>query len=146
MLVRLAGAGYRAAVVEAESFVVGHTQTQGREVGLVQQGLLGHETPGDDQQVVVKDVELVEQGQMGLGQIGDEQGRLIRQKRVGRRAAGAVGFALALPGRRLARQVRRHPDHEPHAPVVHKRLGGFNRSQSAAGQRFPLALLEQRPP
>lgn len=132
-------AGPRAAVVEAESFAVGHSQTQGRAVGLVQQGLLVHEAPGDDQQVMIEDVERVEQGPMGVGQISDEQGRLVRQKRVGRRAAGAVGGGLALPG-------RRHPDHEPHAPVVHQRLGGFNRLQGAAGQRFPVAPLEKRPP
>ncbi len=82
---------------------------------------------------------------MGIGQIGDEQRRFIRQKRVGRRATGAAGGVLTLPGRRFARQVRRHPDHEPHAPVVHERLGRFNRLQGAAGQGFPLAPLHERP-
>ena len=83
---------------------------------------------------------------MGVGQISEKQGQLIRQKGIGRRATGAVGGSLALAGGFFARQVRRHPDHEPHAPVVQEFLSRFNRSQDAAVQRFPVALLHERPP
>jgi hypothetical protein len=41
---------------------VGQAETQGLEVGPIQQGLLVDEAPGDDQQVVIDDVELVQQG------------------------------------------------------------------------------------
>ena len=62
VFVWLAGAGRRAAVVEAEPPTVGQAETQGLEVGPIQQGLLVDEAPGDDQQVVIDDVELVQQG------------------------------------------------------------------------------------
>ncbi|EXI83167.1 MAG: hypothetical protein AW12_02629 [Candidatus Accumulibacter sp. BA-94] len=142
MLVRLAGAGDAAAVVEAERRVLRQAGVERTEVRRAEQGLLLFEVAGDDEQVRFEDVELVEYRQVGAGDRADGQFGFGRQEGIHRPPYVA---ATSAAGRRLAAQARddAHRDdahQETHAAILHDLLRGVDVPQRAAGNGDPCLL------
>ena len=128
VLVRLAGAGRGAAVVEGQSIELHHGRRQCAKVGLVQcRGLLGKLT-GHDQGMTRHHRKLVEQHHMGVGQIGHVEFGFVRQERIARRLA-LLRLLIGL----LVPQGR-GPVHHVGQRATHGFAARFQCLQSAAGR------------
>ena len=130
MLVRLARAGFGAAVIEAEAVELVEAREEGGEVGGVDERFLRLEMPRDDQQMMIDHVELVEQQDVAVADIRDDEIGIAGKKGIhGRRGLAllAVGF--------LAHDARHLPHEKRHIRVFDRRLDRFDWPQRAASKR-----------